>query len=224
MHLSKDLLESFRPANYPNSFLISFEGIEGSGKTTQIEKLKSYFISKNKNVFCFREPGGTKFGEKLRSAILESDAPVHPIAEAYLFAAARAQLLQQEIIPNLQKENTIVILDRYIDSSIAYQGHARGLGIEQILNIHRPAPLNMATNLTVYLHIDLETSMERQNKRGNQKDYFEKEAHNFYQKLIQGYDLAAKTFPERIAIIEANKDIEIIHNEIIKSIENKLGL
>jgi dTMP kinase len=224
MQLPNELLESFQPFTVKDSYLISFEGIEGSGKTTQIDKLKQYLQSKNKTVYCFREPGGTKFGERLRSAILESDAPIHPIAEAYLFAAARAQLLNQEIIPKLKIPNTVVILDRYIDSSIAYQGSARGLGINQILQLHQPAPLNIAAHLTIYLHIDLTTSMERQHKRGNEKDYFEKETHAFYQKLIEGYDLAAKTFPKRITTIEAKLDIENIHRQIIETLNQKLGI
>lgn len=114
------LLTYFTNVKDTNSLLLSFEGIEGSGKSTQIKKLSEYLSSQGKKVYCFREPGGTTFGEKLRSAILNSETSIDPIAEAHLFASARAQLLAQEILPKLKQDNTVIILDRYIDSSIAY--------------------------------------------------------------------------------------------------------
>jgi dTMP kinase len=175
----------------PTSFLLSFEGIEGSGKSTQIQLLTEKLKTENKNVTYLREPGGTEFGEKLRSAILESTQELHPLAEANLFASARAQLLFEKVIPLLSKENQFIILDRYKHSSIAYQGFARSLGADVINQLHANYPLNIETDFTFYLAIDLETSMQRQAKRGDEKDYFEKSNQEFYLKLIEGYEYCA---------------------------------
>ncbi len=205
------------------SLFISFEGIEGSGKTTQIKSLSDYLENKGYTVTCLREPGGTTFGENLRQAILESDSPLHPISEALLFASSRAQLLSQIIIPKLRDDKNIVILDRYIDSSIAYQGFARGLGMKKIQEIHSSEPLNLYPNLTLYLKIDLETSMQRQDSRGNTKDYFEKENKTFYESLINGYDECHKAFPNRIKLIDASKSQEVVTRSILKVVEEKLS-
>jgi dTMP kinase len=211
MHLENHL-KPFLPTN--NCHFISFEGIEGSGKTTQIELLEKYLVSKGLNVLKLREPGGTDFGENLRSAILGSKTPIHPLAEAHLFAAGRAQLLFEKVLPFLENKNSVVLVDRYIDSSIAYQGSARGLGVQTILDIHKQAPLNTVPNLSFYLEISLELSHERQAARGNEKDYFEKENHKFYQSLIDGFEACAMHFPERIKTITANREIEVVHNDI----------
>lgn len=211
MHLENHLTP-YQSLN--NSYFISFEGIEGSGKTTQIQLLAQYLESKGFRVLTLREPGGTDFGEKLRGAILGSNTAIHPLAEANLFAAGRAQLLYEKVLPFLETKNSIVLVDRYIDSSMAYQGNARGLGIQTILDIHKQAPLNTVPNLTFYLEISLELSHARQAARGNEKDYFEKENHKFYQLLIDGFELCAKSFPERIKTIQADKDIESIKQSI----------
>lgn len=199
-----------------NSQFISFEGIEGCGKTTQISLLKQQLEKEGRTVTVLREPGGTQFGESLRSAILTSEVKLHPTAEAYLFASSRSQLLFEKIKPLLEEENQIVILDRYIDSSLAYQAMARGLGVEFILNIHTQSPLNMLPDMTFYLEIDTQTSMERQNARGDEKDYFEKENTDFYQTLISGYETSVKLFPKRMKVIDATKTIDEIHNSILR--------
>ena len=127
---------------HPTSYFISFEGIEGAGKTTQAKRLQAYLSSLNKQVTLFREPGGTKFGEGLRQSILQCQEPLAAVAEAYLFASSRAQLLHQEILPQLQRPNQVVLLDRYYDSSVAYQGFGRNLGPETIAQIHQRPPLH----------------------------------------------------------------------------------
>lgn len=215
---TETLLKNFTKPTNKNSLLLSFEGIEGSGKSTQIGRLSEHLESLGKKVYCFREPGGTAFGEQLRSAILTSDTKIDPIAEAHLFASARAQLLTQEILPKLEQDNTVVILDRYIDSSIAYQASARNLGIQTILNIHRDSPLNIMPHCTLYLRIDLKTSLERQQVRGDEKDYFEKENQDFYQKLIDGYDEAAKAFNDRFEIIDGSQDMDSVNKSIVNTV------
>lgn len=201
-------------ARSKTSLLISFEGIEGSGKSTQIQLLKEYFSKKSYQVHVLREPGGTTFGEKLREAILSSNEPIHPLAEAHLFASSRAQLIYQKILPALQNEKTVVIMDRFIDSSLAYQGIARSLGFEAIEKLHQNEPLTIRPDFTFYLKIDVPTSFARQKSRGNQKDYFEKEKEEFYQKLIHGFDLCHEKFPKRFRLINGNQDPKAIHEEI----------
>jgi dTMP kinase len=217
--ISNELINTFRAPTFPGSFLISFEGIEGAGKSSQIIQLKNFLENKNFRVILLREPGGTPFGEKLRRAILETTTEITPLAESYLFASSRAQLMTEVTMKELSVPNTVVIYDRYIDSSIAYQGHARGLGVEEVLKIHSIFPLNLVPHLTFYLAIDVETSIERQKIRNATKDYFESKGEAFYAKLIIGYDLASELFPKRIKRIEANRSLDSISFDINKHIE-----
>ena len=196
------------------SIFLSLEGIEGSGKSTHIGKIKSYLEALKYNVLVVREPGGTEFGELLRKAILNSNTPIEAISEAYLFAASRAQLLKEVILPFLKKDRSVVICDRYIDSSIAYQGIARNIGINSILNIHTFPPLNILPTKTFYIKISYKTSQDRQEKRKSKKDYFESQNANFYNSLITGYDKAAEIFRDRISIIDGEKNTDEVFNEI----------
>lgn len=202
--MNKNFQTHFRNPETPGSFFLSFEGIEGSGKTTQLKEIEKFLEAKKKRVLILREPGGTVFGEKLREAILGSSEPLHPLAECHLFLASRAQLLKEKILPFLLVPDSVVILDRYIDSTLAYQGFARGLGVETILTLHQHNPLNLLPHRTYFLDIDLETSLERQKSRGGEKDYFESEKQEFYQKLIDGYRSLGELFPDRILKIDAS--------------------
>lgn len=211
------------PYNENDSLFITFEGIEGSGKSTQIQYLKKYIESMGLSVLLLREPGGTHFGENLRNAILESKENISALSEAFLFASSRSQLLNQKILPFLRQSKTAVIVDRYIDSSIAYQGFARELGMQTILDIHSFGELKTLPNLTFYLKIDLETSMKRQKARGNEKDYFEKENNSFYSKLIDGYDSCAELFNKRVTTINAKQSVEAVSLEIQSVAKSYLG-
>lgn len=217
-------MENTYSKKHSSSFFISLEGIEGSGKSTQIQSLKDFFDSKNMRTIHVREPGGTKLGEKIRETILTQDEKISEISELFLFAASRAHLLNTIILPELEKPNTVVIADRYIDSSIAYQGFARGLGAETVIKVHEFSPLNFLPDLTLYLEIDLETSFKRQEARGNTRDYFEKENASFHQKLIQGYEKARELFPKRIVTIDASQTPDAVKEEIQKVITHKLGM
>lgn len=208
------ILASYRPPETPGSFFISLEGIEGSGKSTQIKNLETAATAAGMRVLTLREPGGTKFGEKLREAILSSETPLSPLAECHLFLASRAQLLQEKILPYLLIPGSVVILDRYIDSTLAYQGKARGLGLETVLTLHQHHPLNLLPHRTYFLDIDLETSQKRQDHRGQVKDYFEKEKTEFYQKLWEGYREMAALFPERIKTINGMRSLEEVSQEL----------
>ena len=220
MKNSIEYLKSFyRTPVTPESFFLSLEGIEGSGKTTQIKHIEKILIDKGYRVLTLREPGGTEFGEKLREAILKSTTPLHPLAECHLFLASRAQLLKEKILPFLLIPKSVVILDRYIDSTMAYQGKARRLGIETIFELHRHDPLNLLPHRTYFLDINLETSLERQKLRGAEKDYFESEKTEFYLNLIDGYREMAQIFNERILTVDASQTPE----QVSKIIDQDLG-
>lgn len=218
----KNLKSFYRTPVTPESFFLSLEGIEGSGKTTQIKIIEAYLCDKGFRVLNLREPGGTAFGEKLRDAILESDTPLHPLAECHLFLASRAQLLKEKILPFLLAPRSVVIVDRYIDSTMAYQGKARGLGFETILELHRHDPLNLLPHRTYFLDIPLETSMERQKNRGQAKDYFESEKNEFYTNLIDGYQEMAALFSERILKIDASRSPSEVSKLIMSDLEQLL--
>lgn len=211
------LLALFSAPKNSNSYFLSFEGIEGAGKSTHISRLKHDLEKIGYRVILTREPGGTVFGEKLREAILQSTTPLDPIAEAHLFASSRAQLLKELTLKELKTEKTIVIYDRYIDSSLAYQGIARGLGIEAVLQIHQHYPLTVVPHRTFYIRIGLETSLNRQTIRNNAKDYFEAENQNFYSKLIEGYEQALQLFPERFSLIDGERSMDEVYLQIKKA-------
>lgn len=211
----QQLAFQFRPPTYPGSYFLSFEGIEGAGKSTQIIKLKDYLENKGFNVLLLREPGGTSFGEKLRQAILQSSVDIHPLAEAYLFASSRAQLLQEVVFKELAKSKTVVMMDRYIDSSFVYQGHARQLGIEQVMRIHTPSPLCFVPHKTFYLRIPSTLAISRMRQRGLPQDYFESKGPQFLQSLAEGYDLVAQIFDKRIEVIKADENPEQVFNSIL---------
>lgn len=221
--ITHELLSSFRAPAFPGSFFLSFEGIEGAGKSTQITRLKSYLEEKNFRVLILREPGGTPFGEKLRQAILETKTEITPLAEAHLFASSRAQLLTEVIMKELAVANTVIICDRYIDSSLVYQGHARGLGVAEVLEIHKIFPLNLVPHLTFYLRIDVDTSEKRQKMRNAPKDYFESKGIEFYKKLVVGYDLMHELFPNRILKINAEGSLDDVTKSILSTVENMIN-
>ncbi|MCR9205128.1 MAG: dTMP kinase [Halobacteriovoraceae bacterium] len=216
----KEIVKNFRPPAFPGSYVLSLEGIEGAGKSTQIIKCKEYLESMDFRVLVLREPGGTSFGERLRQAILSSQSPIHPVAELHLFASSRAQLLHEVTIKELAVPNTIIIYDRYIDSTLAYQGKARNLGFEAVLKSHSSFPLTLVPHLTFYLEIPAELSQARQKMRNAPKDYFEKQGDSFYDNLVQGYEEACELFPERIVRINGHQDPETVFNDMKEYLEN----
>lgn len=212
------------PNKHKTSLFLSLEGIEGSGKSTQIKFIQDFLEKNHMRVINLREPGGTELGEKIRDIILTSTSKITEISELYLFAASRAHLLNTIILPELQKEKTVVIADRYFDSSLAYQGMARALGVDTVIKAHEVYPLNIMPDITFYLAIDLETSFQRQDKRGQLKDYFEKENHAFYQKLIKGYEKANDLFKDRIVKIDATQSSEKVSHQIEYFLKKKLEI
>ena len=197
--------------------LITFEGIDGSGKSTQIELLKKYLISKNKHVVTLREPGGTKLAEKIRNILLNDKNDINPVSELLLFEAARADLTEKEIIPAIN-DGYIVILDRYFDSTTAYQGYGRGLDLNIVELINKFAPFNTIPDVTFYLRIPYKDSLER---RKDSSDRMELAVDDFYHHLIDGFDKIAKGNSNRIVIIDASQTINDVFEQI-KDIVNKI--
>jgi dTMP kinase len=203
------------------SYFITLEGIEGCGKSTQMQYIKTWFEAKGFTVHSFREPGTTEIGEKLRDLILNSKKNIHPLTQSFLFLAARTELIEQKLKPLLELENTVILLDRYMDSTLVYQGYTQKKNFETELYLHSLGPLNLMPDLTLYFQIDYATSQQRQSHRGAEKDFFESKPQDFYNNLIEGYDLLAQQFPNRIKTIHAKESIEVVNKEVIA---NLLGL
>lgn len=196
---------------------ITFEGIDGAGKTTQINLLKDYLENQGKSVITIREPGGLAFSEKIREILLDNNTNINKITELFLFESARSELTEKVILPALN-ENKIVICDRFYDSTTAYQGFGRGLNIEEILLINRFATQKLTPNLTFYLKIPIKTSLNRNINKI--KDRMESNSNEFIEKVKNGFDTLAEMYPERIKIIKADEEIQNVHHQILKYFEN----
>lgn len=200
-----------------NGKLITFEGIDGSGKTTQINLLKEYLIKNDYNIIVLREPGGTKVGEKIRDILLDNRNKINPITEALLYASSRAELVSEIIIPSL-KSGKIVILDRFVDSSIAYQGYARGIGIDTIRAVNNIAILGLKPDLTIFLDIKPEEAIKRVSHR-QYRDRLEEENVDFYKKVYTGYMYLIKERPERFTVIDGKQSVSEVQYNIIKELK-----
>jgi len=192
--------------------LISFEGIDGCGKSTQIELLKNYFSNKKIDLHIFREPGGTELSEEIRSLLLHSTGEMNSVTELLLFSAARSQLIHEKVKPLLEEDKT-VILDRFYDSTTAYQGYGRAsLPLGEIESINKIASHSVIPDLTFYLRIDPETASGR--TQNLSKDRMEVAGLDFFRKVSSGYDELAKK-EKRIKVIDASQTPEKIHREIV---------
>ena len=201
-----------------SGLFITLEGTDGSGKTTQINRLKEYFSEKGYRVVCTREPGGTPIGEKIREIIIDkNNSEMANITEALLYAAARAQLVNEVIEPVL-KDGGVVISDRFLDSSLVYQGFARGMGENFIKNINRAGVNSLEPDITFLFKLKPEDSIARKSKQA-ELDRLEAEKANFHQRVFDGYISLARRNKERIKIIDALKTEEDIHSEILNHIE-----
>ena len=208
--------------SHPTSVFLSLEGVEGAGKSTQGMKLCQYLKSLGKEVTLLREPGGTVFGEELRKTILQCQKPLDPLAEAYLFASSRSQLMQEKILPLLKLPHQVVVVDRYYDSSVAYQGFARKLGPNIIENIHSNPPLSYMPHLSFYLKISMDLSLARMESREKPKDYFESQGQSFLATIISGFDWCAKHYPERVVTITGDGNVEQVSQHIQQVLDEKL--
>lgn len=198
---------------------ITIEGPDGAGKTTQLKKICEYLTSGGKKVLVTREPGGTSLGERLREVLLSpaGESPV-PEAEALIYAASRAQLIKNVISPALSK-GTYVLCDRFVDSSLAYQGWARGLGIREILEINRWFMGEVWPDITILLDIDPQISLKRLERA---KDRLERETYGFHKKVREGFLKVQEMFPERIRLIDASGSPEEVFDKIVECIRKIL--
>ncbi|TET77661.1 MAG: dTMP kinase [Candidatus Cloacimonadota bacterium] len=191
---------------------ISFEGCEGSGKTTQAEKLFSYLKKLHYDCLLTHEPGGTIVSEKIRRILLHhSNSSLYPLTELFLYLASRSQHTDELILPAIKK-GTIVISDRYTDSSLAYQGVARNLSLELVHNLNRIATGGIIPDITFLIDIDPEKGL----KRLKGKDRIENEEVVFHRKVREAYLNIAKKRKKRIKVINGEKSENVIFSEIIK--------
>jgi len=201
---------------------ITFEGPEGSGKTTQIDKLKSYLKSKGFSVVKTREPGGSYIAEKIRRILLSNkNINLSPKAELLLYLASRAQHIQDIIKPAL-KRGAIVLCDRFSDSTMAYQGYGRGISKSLINKINKFVTNGIKPDLTIYLDIDIKSGLKRAKALKGKKDRLEKESIVFHNIVRRGFLKIAKAEPQRVKIIKGTKSIDKIHREIKEYIDKLL--
>ena len=203
---------------------ITFEGVEGCGKSSIINYVYQELIKENKKIILTREPGGVKISEDIRNIILDkSNTNLDKRTETLLFAASRRQHLVEKVWPALAN-NTIVLCDRYIDSSLAYQGIANEVGMDEVLNVNMFATENTLPNYTILLDLDPIIGLERINKNSNREvNRIDLKQISFHEKVRNGYLLLAKKYPERIIVINANNSFDIVKNEVLQVIREKIN-
>lgn len=203
---------------------ISVEGPDGSGKTTIIQMLKEKLEKEGYEIVATREPGGIEIAEQIRQVILDPEnTAMDPRTEALLYAAARRQHLTEKVKPALEK-GKIVLCDRFVDSSLAYQGYARGLGIDEVYTINQFAIESMMPKLTLYFDVAPEIGLERISKnKGREVNRLDLEKLEFHQMVRQGYQLLAERFSDRIVTIDASKQLEAVYDQAEAKINELLN-
>ncbi|NWQ44518.1 dTMP kinase [Bacillus sp. EB106-08-02-XG196] len=202
-----------------NGYFITFEGPEGAGKTTII----SMVAKELKEALLTREPGGIDIAEQIRMVILDKDnTAMDPRTEALLYAAARRQHLVEKVKPALE-DGKVVLCDRFVDSSLAYQGHARGLGIDEVFSINQFAIEKMMPDLTIYFDIEPELGLQRINKnKGREVNRLDLEKIDFHHKVREGYHLVMERFPDRIVKIDASGEVNDVFIKTMEILTSKL--
>lgn len=202
---------------------ITFEGPDGSGKGTIIKYVKKFLEKKQIDYILTREPGGIEISEEIREIILnKKHLSMDERTEALLYAAARRQHLVEIVIPAL-KEGKVVICDRFVDSSLAYQGYARGIGIDEVLKINQFAIDQLMPDLTIFLDVRPEIGLERINKsKIRKKDRLDLESLDFHKKVYEGYMKVLNRYPKRIKTINAEQSIRKVSDATLEVIKNFL--
>lgn len=205
------------------SLFVTIEGPEGSGKTSAMQIVKARLESEGHSVVMTREPGGTKISEQIRNVILDPDnTEMDPRTEALLYAASRRQHLVEKIWPSLQ-EGKIVFCDRYLDSSLAYQGVARGLGVDRILEVNSYATEGTFPDLTVLFDIDPVLGLERINRNKDREvNRLDMEKVSFHNQVRSGYLELSRRFPERYFVVDASLPLEEVSAVVFKKIAEML--
>src|SRR4051812_138117 len=208
----------------PSGKLISFEGAEGSGKSTQIARLAQRLQKLGRDVISTREPGGTEIGEQIRNIIVHNSKGDEMCAETelLLFTAARAQLVREVIAPALLR-GSIVLTDRFLDSSTVYQGVARNLSLDPVNQINRFAVGNVMPDLTIVIDVPTEVSLARIRQRASDlPDRMERENIDFYTKIREGYLVLAKGMPQRFVVIDGTKTQDAIAKKIWAEVQARV--
>jgi dTMP kinase len=194
---------------------VTFEGMDGSGKTTQVERLRAALEAEGREVVTAREPGQTELGEAIRNLVLHG-GPMTPWAEALLYAASRAEVVAEVVRPALER-GADVLLDRYLDSSIVYQGIGRGLGVDEVLELNLHATHGLLPDATVLLLLDADTAAVR----AGESDRLEREGDDFRRSVDAAYRELAERFPDRIVTIDATGDPEAIAREVRERLRDR---
>ncbi|MFQ5903822.1 MAG: dTMP kinase [Candidatus Binatia bacterium] len=208
--------------------LISFEGADGSGKTTQLKLLEGYLATQGKACLCTREPGGTTLGRIIRQALLETgEGEISSPTELFLYLADRAQHVQEVIQPAL-KSGRLVLCDRFTDSTLAYQGYGRGVDLDMLRHLNQVVSRGITPDLTFLLDCPVEVGLSRtaqrvvkQRSAKRREDRFEREKVEFHEKVRRGFLELARAEPMRIYVLDASRPIQEVHEEIRKIVDAK---
>jgi dTMP kinase len=202
--------------------LITIEGLDGAGKSTLAEALAATIAARGRAVELLREPGGVPVSERIRALVKDPALAISSRTEALLYAAARAQLVHERLEP-LLREGMVVLLDRFVDSSLAYQGAGRALGVPQVraINVFATGPIR--PDLTLLLRIPPASGRERQHERGLQADRLERESEAFFATIAHAYEALAQAEPERIRTIDATQPPEQVLNDALAIVDHLLA-
>lgn len=205
-------------------FFITIEGPEGAGKTTVMKDVVEQLQSEGYDLISTREPGGIRISERIRDVILDNDfTEMDGRTEALLYAAARRQHLVEKIVPALSK-GKIVLCDRFVDASLAYQGHARGLGIDEVLSINEFAIGKIMPDLTLLFDLDPKIGLDRIAKHDNREmNRLDVESLEFHEAVREGYQEVIKRYPNRIHVIDASKSQEEVTKDVLNVLKKTLG-
>ena len=204
-------------------WFITFEGCDGCGKTTCISKVEKLLAERNIDHILTREPGGSRIAEDIRKIILDKrNTEEDPRTEALLYAASRRQHLVEIVLPAL-KEGKIVLCDRYLDSSLAYQGYARGIGIDAVLGINSFAIESTMPDITFFLDLSPEEGLKRIQSRKRESDRLDQEKLSFHKKVYEGYQIVNGMFSDRIVKIDASRSPDEMAGEVFKILLAKTG-
>lgn len=199
---------------------ITFEGIDGSGKSTQIKKLKERLEKEGATVKVFRDPGGPEVSEKVRDILLNPDYEIDPVTELLLFSASRSQLMAEKVLPSLEK-GAVVILDRFYDSTTAYQGYGReSISLEEIHKLNRIASHKREPDLTIYMKIPLN---EAKSRMAEKKDRMEQAGDPFFEKVINGFEDLAES-EDRFFTVDATVSADQVHSWIWERVQSLFNL
>lgn len=201
---------------------ISFEGIDGSGKSTQLNLLREWFEDRGSSVIVIREPGATLLSESIREILLSTKQSITPTAELLLFSAARTQLVEKVIEPALETD-AIILCDRYVDSTTAYQGFGRGLDLTRVHAINEIATRGVMPDLTFFIDVRYEQAQQRMQfaEGGGEPDRMERAGGDFFNRVRDGYLSIAGHDPKRFVVIDGYRERDAIHRDIIAEVERR---